>query len=206
MAGVNSKLFRIRIVLVDDHRIYREGIRATLTTDARFDIVGEYENGESALPACAALKPELVLLDHGLPGLDGLEVARRLRQLVPRTRVVMLTMHEAVSLAEQARQAGAVAFVSKSASPAKLRAAVIAAVDRRRPTPRKAGKRPLTPREREVLRHVASGAASRSIAAKLGLAVRTIEKHRENLSRKLNLKGQAALTRYAIRCGLAFLA
>lgn len=203
MPGLDASPPSIRVLLVDDHRLVREGLRSTLESDGRFEVVGECGEGESVLPACRKFKPAVVVLDLSLPGISGLEVARRLRKLAPPARVVILTMHEDMGLVKEARKAGAAAFLTKSAGPARLRETVLSAAAGRRSFPRALGGGPgLSAREREVLSRVAMGDDSRAIAARLGLAVRTVEKHRENLTKKLKLKGAAALTKYALSRGL----
>ena len=194
----------ISVLIVDDHRLLREGLRTSLESDARFKVVGECGGGESVLPACAKHGPELVVLDISLPGISGLEVARRLRKASPSTFVVILTMHEDMGLVREARLSGAVAYLPKSAGPGKLRATLLAAASGRRSFPRSLGTAPpLSKREREVLAGVAAGDDNRSIATRLGLSVRTVEKYRENVSKKLKVKGAAALTKYALLRNLA---
>lgn len=203
MSGHNAPPSRIRVLLVDDHRLVREGVRSSLESDGRFEVVGECADGESVPPACAKLKPELVVLDVSLPGISGLEVARLLRKLAPAARVVILTMHEDMGLVKEAKNSGAAAFLPKSAGPAKLRATLLGVAAGRRSFPRALGAgRGLSAREREVLSRVAAGDDSRAIAARLGLSVRTVEKHRANLTKKLKVKGAAALTKYALSRGL----
>ncbi len=203
MPGPKAPPPRIRVLLVDDHRLVREGLRSSLESDSRFEVVGECGDGESALPACAKLRPAVVVLDLSLPGISGLEVARRLRKHSPAARVVILTMHEDMGLVKEAKKAGAAAFLSKSTGPAKLREALLDAASGHPTFPRALGGGPgLTARERDVLSRIAAGDDSRAIAARLGLAVRTVEKHRENLTKKLKLKGAAALTKYALGRGL----
>lgn len=195
----------IRVLLVDDHRLMREGVRASLEAASGFEVVGECGDGESVLAACAKTKPDVILLDLRLPGVDGLEVARRLRAGRSSARVLMLTMYDYEDIVAAVRKTGAMGFVPKSAPPSALRNAILKVAAGKTVFP---GRRPrtsgggLSKRERQVLGHIASGAASREIASRLGLALRTIEKHRENISQKLKLKGTAALTRFAVSQGL----
>ena len=194
----------IRVLIVDDHRLVREGLRISLESDARFEVVGECGDGESVVPACETHNPEVVVLDISLPGISGLEVARHLRRRSPSTRVVILTMHEEMGLVREAKLAGAAAFLPKSAGPGKLRAMLANVAAGRLSFPRSLGAgRALSAREREVLSRIAAGDDSRTIAELLGLSVRTVEKHRENLSKKLKVKGAAALTKYALLRNLA---
>ena len=195
----------VRVLLVDDHPLVRDGVRSTLQSDD-FSIVGECAEGETVMDACVRHQPDVVLLDLSLPGIGGFDVARLLRSRQPRARVVIFTVHEDMGLVREARRCGAAGFLPKSASPARLRRCLRHAAEGRTVFPRTLGKRgltaALTPREREVLGYIAAGSHSRAIAARMGLSIRTVEKHRENLMRKLKLKGSAALTKHAVRHGL----
>jgi DNA-binding NarL/FixJ family response regulator len=208
----------LRILIVDDYDVVRRGIRTLLESEPGWEVCGEASTGPAALEAAARLKPDLAILDLGLPELHGLEVARRILQLHPETEILVLTMHASEELIRQVLRAGAHGYVLKSDAAEQLVAAV-RSLERHQPflTTRvtevvldgflkgmadDAVGEALTPREREVLQLVAEGRSSKSIAAGLGVTVKTIESHRASLMRKLHLRTVADLVRYAVRNGL----
>lgn len=198
----------IRVLIADDHAVVREGVRHVLDGDHGFELVGEAANGDDAVLLAVSLLPDVVVLDLSMPGTSGLEAARQIRILAPASRILMLSIHDHSEYVQQSARAGAQGYLRKDSSPAQLReavravhtgqrafsAAVIGDVDE--------GLRLLTPREREVLAAIAAGKTSRVIASELGNSVRTIEAHRDSISRKLKLRGTAALTRFAMEHGL----
>jgi DNA-binding NarL/FixJ family response regulator len=203
---------------VDDYDVVRRGIRTLLESEPGWEVCGEASTGPAALEAAARLKPDLAILDLGLPELHGLEVARRILQRHPETEILVLTMHASEELIRQVLRAGAHGYVVKSDAAEQLVAAV-RSLERHQPflTTRvtevvldgflkgmadDAVGEALTPREREVLQLVAEGRSSKSIAAGLGVTVKTIESHRASLMRKLHLRTVADLVRYAVRNGL----
>jgi DNA-binding NarL/FixJ family response regulator len=207
-----------RILIVDDYEVVRRGIRTLLEAERGWEVCGEASTGPAALEAAARLKPDLAILDLGLPELHGLEVARRILQLHPETEILVPTMHASEELSRQVLRAGAHGYVLKSDAAEQLVAAV-RSLERHQPflTTRvtevvldgflkgmadDAVGEALTPREREVLQLVAEGRSSKSIAAGLGVTVKTIESHRASLMRKLHLRTVADLVRYAVRNGL----
>ena len=211
----------VRVMLVDDHTLVREGVRHVLAGTPGFEVVAEAGDGEAAIRLAPASRPDLVVLDLSLPGAGGLDVTSRLRQLLPAVRVLILSVHDHPEYVLGAVRAGAQGYLRKDTSPAELREA-LRAVARgesyfsppvarhlsaavRGDTPADdAGARlaRLTPREREVLRGIAAGETSRGIATRLGLSPRTVESYRESLARKLDIKTVAGLTRFAIEAGL----
>ncbi len=212
---------RIRIMLVDDHALVREGIRHVLTATPGVEVVAEAGDGEAALRLAATTRPDLVVLDLSLPGAGGLEVTTRLREALPLIRVLILSVHDHPEYVLGAVRAGAQGYLRKDTSPAELREAVRAVARgesyfsppvARHLTAAVRGDGPaddagtrlakLTPREREVLGGIAAGETSRAIAARLGLSPRTVESHRESLARKLDIKTVAGLTRFAVEAGL----
>ena len=211
----------IRILVVDDHAVVREGIRHVLSESAGFNVVAEAGNGIQALDLAQQHKPDVVLLDISMPSESGLDVAARLRQLAPGIRVLILSMHEQGEYVLEAVRAGAVGYVLKDTRPAELRDAVRAvheggeyfspAVASRlsaalrgelEQEKRKNKLDLLTARERHVLALVADGKTNKEIGAELDISPRTVETHRESIVRKLAIRSVAGLTRFAIETGL----
>ena len=202
----------LRILIADDHGVLRAGLRALLH-GAGLQVVAEAATGEEALQRAEQLRPDLALLDISMPGLDGIEVTRRLQQSVPDTRVLIMTMHEDTGLLRAALRAGAAGYIVKRAVESELLNA-IEAVQRgelyvhpaltrgllpeleSRAAPAAAADA-LTPREVDVLRLLAQGHTNRQIAAALSLSVRTVESHRSSIMDKLGLHSRADLARYA---------
>jgi len=205
----------IRILIADDHGLVRQGVRALLE-QAGMVVVGEAADGPEALQLAHTHAPAVALLDIAMPHLNGLETARRLRETVPQTKTILLTMHTDEAYVLEALHAGAVGYVVKTQATADLvqaihtvvqgtiylspwvTTAVVQAYMRGTPLPRD----PLTSREREVVQRIAEGQTTKEIAADLGLGVKTVESHRINLMRKLDIHETATLVRYAIRRGL----
>jgi DNA-binding NarL/FixJ family response regulator len=208
----------LRILIVEDYEVVRRGVRTLLEAEPGWVVCGEASTGPAGVEAAVRLKPDLVVLDLGLPELHGLEVSRRILQRRPETEILVLTMHASEELIRQVLRAGAHGYVLKSDAGQHLVAAV-QSLQRHQPflTTRvtevvldgflkggagEAAGEALTPREREVLQLVAEGRSSKSIAAGLGVTVKTIESHRASLMRKLHLRTVADLVRYAVRNGL----
>jgi len=205
----------IRILIADDHGLVRQGVRALLE-QAGMVVVGEAADGPEALQLAHTHAPAVALLDIAMPHLNGLETARRLRETVPQTKTILLTMHTDEAYVLEALHAGAVGYVVKTQATADLvqaihtviqgaislspwvTTAVVQAYVRGTPLPRD----PLTSREREVVQRIAEGQTTKEIAADLGLGVKTVESHRINVMRKLDIHETATLVRYAIRRGL----
>jgi DNA-binding NarL/FixJ family response regulator len=213
---------KIRVVLADDHKLFRAGIRALLQSLGDVDIVAEAADGREALRLIAAHHPDVVLMDIMMPNLNGLDAALRIGRAFPGTRVVILSMNADGESVLKTLRAGAVGYVVKTADPAELELAIRAAargerflssavaehvvagclrpVDRER-TPLER----LTLRQREVLQLIAEGHTTKKIAAKLAISVKTAEAYRGELMKALEIHDIASLTRYAIRTGLASL-
>jgi two-component system, NarL family, response regulator NreC len=210
----------IRILLVDDHAILRDGLRALLSYYPDIEVVGEAEDGQQAIDSVEQLAPDIVLMDIAMPVMNGLEATRRIRQEHPETRVLILTQYEDQPYVLPLLRAGVSGYVLKRALGTDLINAV-RAVSRgesflypsvtttvleqlRRPEEDTlSDAHELTLREREILRRVASGETSRQIATALNLSVKTVEWHRGNLMSKLGVHSVAELVRYAIEHGLA---
>jgi len=209
-----------RIVLVDDHRIVREGLRALLQQRAAFSVVGEAANGDEAVKIVARQKPDLVIIDIALPGLSGIEVTREILAKAERPpKVLVLSMHESSAYVEQALRAGAMGYVLKDSAAQELFDAIEAvcggasylspAVTQRvvhalaHPDDRPSSAlRFLSDREREVLTLVGEGLSSKEIARELNVSLKTVESHRANLMEKLKIHKLSGLVRFAIRVGL----
>jgi len=206
----------IRIMLADDHRMFREALRGQIAVEPDFEIVAEAGSGEETLRAAAEAAPDVVILDIGLPGISGIDVARQLRHLWPGMGIVALSGYADRVFVEEMIKAGAHGYVVKSAGADELVAAVRAvAAGRRflcseitgvmmsRPDGGKGPAHvPLTPRERDVLRRLAGGMRAAEIATDCGIALGTVEVHLRNIREKLGLRTVADLTRYAIREGI----
>jgi DNA-binding NarL/FixJ family response regulator len=210
----------ISIVLADDHPVVRQGLRTSLEAESDFAIKGEAGDGLETVRLVERLQPDVLVLDLLMPGLSGLDVLPIVRQRSPRTRVVVFSMYANEDFVLQALRNGASAYVLKGCDPAQVAEAVrLAAAGRRYFSPaiserafdayhEKAESSPpdphdlLTPRERQALQLAAEGHSSAEIASRLSISPRTAEMHRGNAMRKLGLKTQADLIRYAIRRGM----
>ena len=205
----------VRILLAEDHVMLRQGLR-TFLEQAGMAVIGEAADGQEALRIAHEQHPDVAVLDIGMPYLNGLETARRLRESLPQTKIVLLTMHTEDPYVLEAMQAGAVGYVLKTQatldlvhaiqnvlqgeiylSPRISRALVTAYLTRSDLPPD-----PLTSREREVLQLIAEGETTKEIAWRLKLSAKTVESHRIRLMRKLDIHETATLVRYAIRRGL----
>jgi DNA-binding NarL/FixJ family response regulator len=210
-----------RLVLVEDHAILREGLRALLELEPDLRIAGESTNGIDAVELVRNLVPSLVITDIALPGRSGIELIGFLRQVQPTVKILVLTAHNSEEYIRAALNAGADGYVLKDASRAELLQAVRAILSGQtflcasvtakvvsgylRPKaqdPALLSAEHVTGREREVLTQVALGSSNKLIARALGVSVKTVEKHRANLMRKLTLHNTAAVTRFAIRHGM----
>jgi DNA-binding NarL/FixJ family response regulator len=213
----------IRVALADDHNLVRSGIRALLERLPGVEVVGEASDGREALALVVREKPDIALLDIGMPELNGLEAAPRIAREAPRTRVVILSMHADEKHVAQALQLGVAGYVLKDSCadelPVLIRAVmrgetylspgiskqVVEALKSRMstaPAGEPALPDPLTPRQREILQLVAEGKSTKEIAAVLELSIKTVETHRMQIMNRLQIRDVAGLVRYAIRAGL----
>lgn len=206
----------LTIVLADDHQIVRQGLRAILQTEPDFELVGEAAEGRETVRLVEHLQPDVLVLDLMMPGLNGLEVARQLSQRVPRTHIVILSMHSNLAYVVEAMTVGVLGYVLKESSVKELIQAIRSAAAGKRyfSSPiseaaieaylKKSEGAPfdpyhtLTSREREVLQWTGEGYSSNEIAQRLFISRRTVESHRANLMRKLGLRNQKELVRYAL--------
>ncbi len=213
----------IRVLVVDDHAVVREGIRSVLSDGAEFSVVGEARSGPEAVTSAQQVLPDVVVLDVSMPDGSGLHAVSELLERVPGVRVLMLSVHEDVEYVLESLRAGAHGYLRKDSTPAELREAVrvlhsgksyfspaLAAQmtdamrkgnDAKKRAPALATD-VLTAREREILVHIAQGKTNKQIAAELGISARTVEAHRDSLMRKLEIRTVAGLTRLALEQGL----
>ena len=211
---------RISIVLVEDHAILREGLKALIEIESDFQVVGEFCSVEASLEGIRELQPDIVITDITLPGRSGIELLGEIRRLSPRTRKMVLTAHDNEECIRAAMSADADGYVLKNANSAELNRAIrsvslgqrflcdavaskvlvgyLAGDQRALPGLAQS----ITGREREVLTRIALGNSNKLIARDLGVSPKTVEKHRSNLMRKLQLHNAAAITMFAIRNGM----
>jgi DNA-binding NarL/FixJ family response regulator len=198
----------INILLVDDHPLVRDGLRARLEAVATFRVVAEAGGAAEALEQAALHEIDLVLMDINMRGGNGIEATARFKQAFPRIAVLILSMHDKLEYVSQAIQAGARGYVLKDAPGKDIVVAIetvmsggiyySAALARQLAKPLSQESQ-LTSREHEVLRHIANGESNKQIARALDLSVRTVETHRLNIKRKLGIEGQAELIRFAVQ-------
>lgn len=214
----------MNILLVDDHRIVRDGLRSLLERDASHRVVGEAADGRTAVRLAQKLTPQLVILDVAMPDMNGIEAAQQITRSAPAASIIALSMHSDVGFVGRMLRAGARGYLLKDCAFEEMAAAIDVVqrgqvylspsitgvlVDDYVKKLDRGGESGhadvLTPKEREVLQLVAEGHSSKQIAARLHLAVKTIETHRHNIMRKLDLHSFAELTKFAVRVGLTSL-
>jgi len=212
---------KIRIVLADDHKLMRSGLRVLLEQQADLTVVGEASDGREAVALVASQRPDVLVMDIGMPSLNGIEAAAQITQSNPEAAIVMLSMHSDESYVLRALKAGAKGYLLKDSAEADLIRAVRAVAEGKsffspavskvllddyvRKLKRSGTEDPydlLTPREREVLQLVAEGKSNKEVAQLLNLSVYTVETHRSNIMEKLNLHGVPELILYAVRKGI----
>jgi len=216
-------LMTIRVVLADDHRIMRAGLHALLARETEFDIVGFAEDGHGAVKLARELRPDVVVTDLAMPGLNGVEAIRRIRAQDSNVRLLCLSMHTESQMVLAVLDAGASGYVVKDCSFEELALAirkvmanqiylssdlvgiVVTEVRARGVPGPQLQPVQLTPREREIVQLLSEGHSTQQIADRLHVSGKTVATHRENILRKLKLDGIAALTRYALREGLSSL-
>lgn len=215
--GTKSHLITLRVLLADDHAMVRRGLRAVVEDRPGWTVCGEASTGREAVELARQLKPDVVVMDFSMPELNGLEATRQIRRELPRTQVLILTMHDTERLVRDVLAAGARGYLLKSDAADLL----VTALEKLRqgkpyfttkvaelvlqgylePEKAQAGEETtvLTPREREIVQLIAEGKSTKELADHLGISAKTAETHRSNLMRKLNLRSVSEVVRYAIR-------
>ncbi|HOD36317.1 MAG TPA: response regulator transcription factor [Syntrophales bacterium] len=210
----------IRILLADDHKIVRDGLRTLIEKESGMEVIGEAENGRKALKMAQKTHPSLVIMDVTMPDMNGIEATRKIVTEVPGVKVIALSMHSDRRFVLGMLEAGASGYLMKDCAFDELAKAVrsvatghtylspsiadvlvkgyLDKIDEKISVARS----PLTQREREILQLLAEGQSSKEIASHLGVSVKTVETHRRNMMQKLNMRSVAELTKYAIREGL----
>jgi len=207
---------KLRLLLVDDHAVVREGLRALLGSDSRFEVVGEAADGLTALSAVERLHPDIVIVDVSLPGMNGTQVTRKLKAMMPDVRLLALTVHEEGGYLRSLMDAGASGYVLKRSAASELLRALevvgeggtyldssiasqlVGKLSRKSTQTSPAA---LSEREQEVVKLVAHGYSNKEIAAKLDVSVKTVETYRYRATEKLGLRSRADLVRYALDQG-----
>jgi|SRR5215470_106078 len=213
----------LRILIADDHEFIRRGVRALLEAEPGWKVVAEVADGQEAVEKSKELKPDILVLDIGMPRLNGLETARRIGKVSPETKILILSMHDSENLARAVVQAGARGYVTKSEAARDLVIAIEALargkifftsrVDRMmlqsflyngkaRVPKEHLLEDQLTSRQREIVQLLAEGNSSKEVSSVLGLSVKTVETHRANIMRRIGCHTVSDLVRYAIRNGL----
>ena len=210
-----------RIVIAEDHTILREGLRALISSQEDLEVVGEAGDGMEAVRQVEGLTPDLILMDLSMPKMNGVEAIREIRKRIPQTRILALTVHKTEEFILEVLQAGADGYIPKDASsnelmmairsvlmgkrylcPSVSRVVIEGYLESRRTPESTTPWDTLTKREREILKLIAEGHKNKEIADYLCISVKTVEKHRANLMKKLDLHSAAALTAYAMERGL----
>jgi DNA-binding NarL/FixJ family response regulator len=219
---MNKRTKKLRILLADDHELVRRGVRSLLHTQRDWRVVGEAKNGPEAVMKAKELKPDIAILDIGMPEIDGLEATRQIQNAVPGSKILVLTMHESDQMVRRMLEAGATGYVLKSDLAGQLVKAVRNVSRGKRFLTQRVSEIVLlgflrakmdsketddsqvkpTPREAEILQLLAEGKTNKQIAAQLGITVRTAETHRAKIMLKLGLHSITELIHYALRHGI----
>ncbi len=216
-AAIPSPSAHIRVVIADDHTIVREGLRALLSSEADITVVGEASDGHDALQEVRRTQPDVIVMDLGMPRLNGVDAAQQIRNEHPKTQVVVLSMHGSEEFVRPAIRAGAAGYLVKGSGLSDLVAAIRAVhrgeaffspsitrlvLDRSAILAESPRPDELTNREREVLQLIAEGNSSADVARLLSLSVKTVESHRSHIMDKVGVRNVAGLVRHAVRLGL----
>jgi DNA-binding NarL/FixJ family response regulator len=213
----------IRVLIVDDHQIFREGLRSMIEKKPGITVVGEAESGKTAIELARELRPDIVIMDIVMPDMNGIETTRHLAESLPQVKIIGLSMHDDVRFATEMLKAGASGFLLKDCAFEELvdaintvKAESVYLSPKTREDMIKdyismlskgthSTVSVLSAREQEVLKFIAEGKSTKEIAARLGVSVKTIETHRLNIMEKLEIKNMAELVKYAIRQGISSL-
>jgi DNA-binding NarL/FixJ family response regulator len=216
------KLHKISVLLVEDHGIVRQGLKSVLEAESDIEVVGEAGDGKEALRKARAVQPNVVIMDIAMPTMNGLDAARRLAEILPESKVLILSSYSEAQEVERALEAGAAGYVMKETASSEVvkavrethkgngyfsapisqrmlqqnRSSFMRGAQKAMHAPR------LTGRETEVLKLISTGKANKQIADELKISIKTVEKHRQSLMNKLNIHEAAGLTRYAVTEGL----
>jgi DNA-binding NarL/FixJ family response regulator len=212
-----------KVLIVDDHPMFREGIKSIIARNPQLEVVGEAGEGKAALKLVEELRPDMILLDVSLPDMNGIDLIQDIRKVLPETRILMISMHTKIEYLTSAFQAGATGYVVKDAPSEKILQALdlvsrgeyfldtlvarqivkrLAELPDRQAKVTDAAYGSLTPREQEILRLTAEGQSKNKIADHLCISPRTVENHRANLMAKLDLHSTLEMVRYAAKIGL----
>ena len=209
----------VNILIADDHELIRDGIRARLENQPGWKVCAEAENGRQAVELARGFRPDVVVMDIGMAELNGIEATRQIRKACPQTEVLIITLQESEDLIREVLAAGARGFILKTDAARLIKVAIEALLERKpfftgkvsnlvlqgfldpehAHNPGDSAFRRLTSREREIVQLLAEAGTSKEIAVKLGVSIKTIDAHRANVMRKLNLHSVAELVRYAVR-------
>jgi DNA-binding NarL/FixJ family response regulator len=211
------------VLIVDDHTLFREGLKAIISRNPAYDVVGETGRADSAIQMARALRPDLVLVDISLPDQSGIELTLQLRKSLPKTTIMMVTMHSKVDYIVNAFQAGATGFVTKDSAPDRLLQAIdvvlkgeyfldsavsqkvvqrLAGIKTDHTSMTDSGYETLTPREQEIFALLAEGYSMKHIGERLFISPKTVENHRTSIMRKLGVHSTLELIRYAAKVGI----
>ena len=211
------------ILIIDDHPLFREGLKAIIERDSRFEVVGEAGNGREGVQMTKKLKPDMIIVDISLPDRSGIQLTREIRTFLSTTRILIVSMHSKIDYIAEAFQAGATGYVVKESASERLLQGLEsvasgdyfldssvshAVVENLMKSPLKEAKitdadyDTLTPREQEIMRLLAEGLSSKKVAEKLFISPKTVENHRSNIMNKLSLHNTIELIRYAAKLGL----
>ena len=211
------------VLIIDDHPVFREGFKSVIALDPRFEIIGEADDGPSGLKLAIELNPDITLTDISMPGMDGIELTRRLKAALPETKVVILSMHTGINHISLAMQAGASGYLIKDSAADELLGGITAVANNQtfmdgnisQAIPREVmgikvlehyetqkAYEKLTPREQQIMRGLVKEASHQELAEKFAISTKTVENHRSNIMRKLGLKREIELIRFAARIGL----
>ena len=211
------------VLIVDDHPLFREGLKSLIGRHAGFEVVGEAENGKQGIKKAKKLRPDLVVMDLSLPDQSGIDVTRRIRSMLPETRIMILSMHSKIDYITKAFQAGACGYVVKESATERLVECLksiskgdyfldtslshkvvknLMKSGEKEAKITDAGYKTLTPREQQITRLLAEGISTKDIADQLFISPKTVENHRSNIMNKLDLHSTMELVRYAAKLGI----